>query len=176
MQQNKIDLEESRRICDAATPGPWRWNVNVRCKDIGLESPESVVMDFVRYGMDGAAPSFALNGVLERADRMAKSLPGKEHHVGFDDYIDHPDAAFIAYARTALPQALDEIERLRAERDYLLKMCAYCGACKKFGDEDTHGLGWCLAHDRAASTDDYMPECKYFDWCGPQSPREENNA
>jgi hypothetical protein len=81
-------------------------------------------MDFERWGMRDAIPSFQVyekysGPVTERgskgmvkADSLAKSYPGQEHHRGFDDYINHPDAEFITHARTDVPALLDEVDTL----------------------------------------------------------------
>ncbi len=104
-------LSEIRARCEAATPGPWYWDAIDAHKRICLESARWKVMDFARYGMYGAAPRFLVDGIMERADSLLKSIPGKEHHRGFDNYIDHPDAAFIAHAREDIPYLLAELEQ-----------------------------------------------------------------
>lgn len=106
---------EIRKRCEAATPGPWYWDVIDAHKCICLESARWKVMDFARYGMHGAAPRFLVDGIMERADALLKSIPGKEHHRGFDNYIDHPDAAFIAASRTDVPYLLDRVAELEKE-------------------------------------------------------------
>lgn len=105
-----IDIKAIRELCDKATPGPWYWDVIDAHKCICLESARWKVMDFARYGMNGAAPRFLVDGIMERADNLLKSIPGKEHHRGFDNYIDHPDAEFIAKSREIIPALLDELE------------------------------------------------------------------
>lgn len=110
------ELQAIRERAGAATPGPWVWDVNSHCKEMSLHSvrwPMNIVMNFVRWGMSGAAPRFNRDGIMQRADTMLKSYPGKEHHEGFDDYVDHPDAAFIAAAREDVPALCDEVERLQ---------------------------------------------------------------
>ena len=108
--EKMIDTKAIRELCDKATPGPWYWDVIDAHKCICLESARWKVMDFARYGMNGAAPRFLVDGIMERADGLLKSLPGKEHHRGFDNYIDHPDATFIAQSREIIPALLDELE------------------------------------------------------------------
>ncbi len=70
---NRKEREESRRICEAATPGPWERDVIIVRS---LSVPEGITIA---------------------------------------DYMRPQDAAFIAHARTALPAALDEIDRLERE-------------------------------------------------------------
>jgi hypothetical protein len=117
-------ITEAKRLCEEATPGPWEWDVIDAHKCICLESARWKVMDFARYGMNGAAPRFLVDGFMRRADELLKSLPGKEHHRGFDNYIDHPDAAFIARSRTLIPklvaaleEAITRAEKAESERD-----------------------------------------------------------
>lgn len=84
---------------------------------------------------------------MVRADKLAKSYPGKEHHVGFDDFIDHPDALFIAHAKQDIEFLLAEIDRLQAERGEAIanmksivdgdNYCKYCDKYAKCEDHDT---------------------------------------
>lgn len=80
-------LAELRALADDATAGPWWGGGNNRRRDaIGLVG---------RTSDRGTGNAIAvLNGI--GMDRVA-------------------DAAFIAASRTAVPELLDEIERLRAE-------------------------------------------------------------
>ena len=80
-----LDIEASRRICDAATDGPWerRDTVTVR---------------------RGGEPELRIGCAQDDAHQIA-------------------DLTFVAHARTALPQALDEIERLRTELDAASEEC-----------------------------------------------------
>ena len=80
---------------------------------------------------------------------MSKSYPGKEHHVGFDNLIDHPDARYIAESRELfhlmiiaitdlLARAESEearAEKAERERDAAIKMLRkieWCNGCKNF--------------------------------------------
>ncbi|MCL2183367.1 MAG: hypothetical protein FWB85_07860 [Chitinispirillia bacterium] len=129
---SKDQLTEIRERAEKATPGPWEWEVKKDCRDVKLLTAHSgryYVMNFERYGMDGAAPSFQVyekyDGALHergsqgmrRADALAKSKPGMEHHHGYDDYIDHPDAIFIEHSRQDISALLEHI----AEQDALIK-------------------------------------------------------
>jgi hypothetical protein len=76
------------------TPGPWKWSIDLRHRDIRLDAGSLVVMDFVRYGMQGAQPRFRLpeyGDVLIECAELAKehSLLG---------HWPHPDARLIAAA------------------------------------------------------------------------------
>lgn len=44
--------EEIRKRAEAASGGRWSWNINLRAKQVRLESdgPRQIVMDFTRWG------------------------------------------------------------------------------------------------------------------------------
>ena len=109
-----------------ATKGPWRWNLNPRSKTLYLESRgcghgSECVMDFVRWGMGGATPRFRTLddcGLMDRAQKWARDVPGREHHAPWYQALDHPDANALAECRTAAPtlaRALQDAEALLAE-------------------------------------------------------------
>lgn len=110
---------EVRGRCDAASPGPWAWNINLKSKHMVLESARNgleIVLDFVRWGMDGAMARFRDgHDVMTKADKYALKVPGREHHSGWFQTLSHPDADFIAHSRTDLEDALAEIRRLRGD-------------------------------------------------------------
>ena len=133
---NKEKLDEIRARLNAATPGPWEWDVNSMIKEAHLRTAHSgryYVMGFVRWGMHSALPEFQVYDKYEgeavsergsqgmvRADKLIKTMPGKEHHRGFDDYISHPDADLIANAPgdiKALLNYIDELEGKLKEGD-----------------------------------------------------------
>jgi hypothetical protein len=123
----KEKLNEIRARLNAATPGPWEWDVNSIHKNALLMTTHSgryCVMGFERWGTQGAIPVFDVCDKYEgpirergsqgmvRADKLLKSMPGKEHHKGFDDYIDHPDADLIANTPSDIKALLEYIEEL----------------------------------------------------------------
>jgi hypothetical protein len=108
-------MKEIEQRAAAATAGPWHWHVATGSKNILLESNKWVVMAFTRYGMSQAAPEFRKDGILYRADELTKSIPGYEHHKGFDEFIDHPDAIFIEHAKGDVEFLISEVHRLTAE-------------------------------------------------------------
>lgn len=117
-----LDIPALRQLCEAATKGPWTWNLNKKHRSVILEGVTGMhesVLDFRRWGMSGATPRFRNIAIkyepMEPAEKFAVPVEGREHHADWFQTINHPDAAFIATARTALPAALAEIESLRAE-------------------------------------------------------------
>ena len=121
--EKRRDLREDLELCDKATPGPWQWDVNKHFHGVRLESYKWVVMDFVRWGMNGAQPCFLQEGILEKASDLA--IERKAHHVGFDMDIIHPDAQFISQARTGWPEAIHramEAEKRVTELEDILQI------------------------------------------------------
>jgi hypothetical protein len=86
-QQLAAFIAESKAICDRATPGPWE-------RQGPFEKSRS------DHGWRGIAGSTM---VMVGRDKM-KPYPQAEN-----------DAAFLIHARTALPTALAELERLQHE-------------------------------------------------------------
>lgn len=106
--------EKAKEIDEKATPGPWMWDLrecNHQCLLTTTHSGKYYVMGFQRWGLQDALPSFQVydryDGPMKdrgshgmvRADKLSKSYPGQEHHRGFDNFIDHPDARYIAESR-----------------------------------------------------------------------------
>ena len=92
-----IDTAELRRLCAEATPGPWLY-CPLPHDDWGtVRVSVGDMMPFVAIGRSG--------GVAADLDQHRRD--------GTDPY--GANARFIAAARAALPQLLDEVERLKAE-------------------------------------------------------------
>jgi len=122
---NQQQLDKIRARSNTATPGPWMWHLNDSQKDVKLVTTHSgqyFVMGMTRWGMHGAAPTFQIYDKYEgpvserkgkgmrRVELLSKSLPGKEHHKGWDDYIDHPDAIFIEKSKEDVEALLTYID------------------------------------------------------------------
>lgn len=87
--------------------GPWFWNVNPKTHIVELETTGGfTVMDFVRYGMSGAAPRFAVDGLMVRADELLVVVPGREHHSSWFQTLNHPAANMIG----AAPDLVEALE------------------------------------------------------------------
>jgi ribosomal protein S15P/S13E len=97
-----LNLDEIKARLAAATPGPWRWYINKRSRDIRLEAEHSgrlIVMDFVRWGMQCAQPRFR----TQPHDLMTE----------YSDCVPHADAGLIAHAPTDIAALIGEVEQLR---------------------------------------------------------------
>ena len=136
--------EKAREIDEKATPGPWMWDLcecNHQCLLTTTHSGKYYVMGFQRWGLQDALPSFQVYDRYEgqmkdrgshgmvRADKLSKSYPGQEHHYGFDNFIDHPDARYIAESRelfhqmaTAITELLSRAEAAETRCETLEKM------------------------------------------------------
>lgn len=111
----------------AHTPGPWRWELNEKSKQLQLcggESPfDLTVIDFDRWGMNGAVARFRADvrgmNIMHHARDFAVIAPGREHHADWFKLLSHPDADLIAASPDLLTfagPALDVLEELMAER------------------------------------------------------------
>jgi hypothetical protein len=116
------ELAAMQERCDKATAGPWFWKVNLKSKECVLESHGrggmlEHVMDFVRWGMGGAKPRF-LNQekcLMVDVDKLGCIIPKREHHSDWAQGVSHPDAAFIAHARTDMETLLTAYRELAEE-------------------------------------------------------------
>lgn len=92
------------------TPGPWRWEFNQKSKSIalvgGVPRFDLTVMDFERWGMNGAIPRMRdtatdgmniMHKVCDRPDWI-QAFPGREHHADWCAGLTQPDLRLIAAA------------------------------------------------------------------------------
>lgn len=84
----KVDIDKLRALCDAATPGPWEWN------------------DGFLWNVEHDT------GVLSHS-HIPEDNACQECSAGTRWPISDENKAFIAAARAAVPELLDEITRLR---------------------------------------------------------------
>jgi hypothetical protein len=118
------------------TPGPWRWELNVKHHGLelcgGRPRYDLTVLDFKRWGMSSAIARFRTDAhgpnTLQKATDFARPIPGREHHSSWLQAVDHPDAHLIA----AAPDLLEMLEEMAAQH--------HCGcrhpACKRCKDDD----------------------------------------
>lgn len=101
------------------TPGPWRWELNMKHRQLQLcggACPfDLIVMDFKRFGMQGAAPRFNIElrtnfNVMERAEKFAMIAPDREHHKSWFQLLNHPDANLIEAAPVLLDAAIEFVK------------------------------------------------------------------
>lgn len=102
MTWNKKRHAAARKRCEDATAGPWAYVVQLTSRS----RERARVFQYVRAGISG--PGTARGKPIIADCGKGGVTPG-------GSFPHNRDAAFIAYARTDLPDALDEIERLQAE-------------------------------------------------------------
>jgi len=117
-----VDVTKLRALCEAATPGPWKHDLDMFDIDDGYEA--CVADDHVE--------------LLARIDTGVECHKGGEKWTSADSAERDArcvharssqamrDAALIAAARTALPACLDEIEHLRAALAEALDIAREC--------------------------------------------------
>lgn len=147
-------LDQIRDRHQKATPGPWFWGGNVDVRHIYLAASTCgtpIVMSFTRWGMQGAQPQFAVgrrsdepifSGRLTKAsdlpvfqvNRAATRRDDPSVYRGDIVGIRHPDADFIAAARTDVPameQALRAV--LGIHQPVEEETGVYCAECANWG-------------------------------------------
>lgn len=122
------ELKAVRARHEAATPGPYEWDVRPDSHSVLLESKRSmapVVMAFERWGMTGAAPAFVVGGIIRHVKELLSPIPGREHHKWVKRIV-HPDAIALEKSwedREALLGHIDALEeQLQACRDEVIRM------------------------------------------------------
>lgn len=116
-------MKANHEVIQGYTPAPWRWEFNEKSKCIqicgGIPKYDLIVMDFVRYGMNGAQPRFNMlheNGmqVMENASKMGCVVEGREHHQSWFKSISHPDALLMIKA----PEMLEMLKKVLEVHDH----------------------------------------------------------
>ena len=104
-------------MSDRWTPGPWRWEINLKSRQLqlcgGRPLYELTVMDFKRWGMRGAQPRFLTDVgtggmMLSEAEHFATVVPGREHHSEWFQTLNNPNARLIS----AAPDMAEALDRL----------------------------------------------------------------
>lgn len=136
-------IEDIRRRHAAATPGPWRWLVCGN-KDVYLAAEHSgrlVVMDFVRQGMQSAAPRFRdfAHCLLETAQHWVQDKTRGP--------IEHPDAIFIEHAPEDVATLLRALDNAQAALRGLLA--------------DPYGCPFCDSGVLRNPAKDHLSDCSY---------------
>lgn len=117
----EVNVDELLALDSAASPGPWRWNVNPESRQVYLECAgrgrgHLYVMDFVRWGMGGAAPRFRdAKDLMVRVDELTATVPGREHHQRWFRTLKHPDAELLVASRNAAPTLARKVKALEAK-------------------------------------------------------------
>ncbi|UXY14776.1 ead/Ea22-like family protein [Chitiniphilus purpureus] len=145
--------DELRRLAQAATPGPWRWEINAKHKSMhlvgGVPQYDLTVMDFERWGMGGAVIRLrelsepGMNIMSRVCDRLDWIVPfaGREHHEDWCADIDHADAKLIAAANPATVLALlDELAASQAEVARLRGALQFYAECRHLKLDDEMGI------------------------------------
>ena len=106
------------------TPGPWRWELNCKSKQVqlmgGIPAFDLLVMDFVRWGTQRAKPRFRDDArcLMKPCEEFGVIYPGREHHADWFQLLNHPDARLIETAPdllNACEKALEVFEGKRFE-------------------------------------------------------------
>lgn len=107
-----MDVEAAKRVCEGATPGPWESDGRMMPWLLGTATGVQVTVVTERFETGGYRSAPICNCLQAGAGKPMQ------------------DAAFISQARTLLPEAIEEIERLREEREGLLSLADLesCGA------------------------------------------------
>lgn len=110
---NRKERDEARRICEAATPGPFSGG---NLGSIGNPSKFMGRDEAVRWFRSLLAESDDLKRPTAYVERGTGDLPGDGVIAIFGNGPkSYDNAVFWAHARTALPAALDETDRLELE-------------------------------------------------------------
>lgn len=95
------------------TPGPWHWEVSERSRSVVLINARTdYVMGLNRWGMQSAAPTFPVGGIMRNVSTMLTAFPGRQHHRDWCADIEHVNARLIAAAPDLLAACEDALGTL----------------------------------------------------------------
>lgn len=171
-----MELNELRRIAEAATPGPWHWAGNADNHQLYLATwikgaGRCQVMDFERWGMQGAIPRFlddeslmmqtAKNRLVFEVARnqgLPDGTPRSHPKVYRADVVDvmHPNAEFIAtFDPPTVLALLSRLEQAEQQRDSSRE------ACKTLAEVLSNHSEWIV---EATDSQDLIGEDGDGDW------------
>lgn len=117
------------------TPGPWKWTIVPRFRDIRLENNAGlVVMDFARWGMQGAQPRF--RGRLDIMWGIDELIVGATHADITEASWPHADARLIAAAPDLLEIAKVVADWPHKPGEHPLVDMARAAIAKALGQKD----------------------------------------
>lgn len=132
-------LDEIKDRLSRITEPPWRWEVNLEYSQVelvGRRGSGVTVMDFARWGMSGATPTFrSENGSYKKVKELAVPVLGREHHERWFRTVAHPDAEFIESAPGDVAHLVERVETLQARVEELESRLAY-EKNKKYHEEE----------------------------------------
>lgn len=108
------ELEKDRKICDAATPGPWAWT-HTSEKDNGYVI--GIAVDFVGNHLSGFQEYATYNDSLD--DFVENILEMREIGEHEESSVNYCDAEFITHFRSRVPELLDELAKLKDQCEEL---------------------------------------------------------
>lgn len=112
----KTRVEAIRARHAAATRGPWKWFGYLGARNVSLEAPGmNTVMDFIRWGMNGAQPRFNTKGLLDPLSDLV--VPDSAEGRGRITDVNHPDARFMANAWQDVADLLARVAELERAVD-----------------------------------------------------------
>lgn len=130
------------------TPEPWRWEINLKHKSVqivgGRPMYDKTVMDFERWGLQGASPRFnekiagdefnVMTRLCDRPDWIAP-FEGRRHHAHWCANVTHPDARrIVACVNACAGIKTEDLEAMR-ETSILAKANTWADGIEKQRDE-----------------------------------------
>ncbi len=135
LESIRQDLKMAADTMEGTTDGPWRWEGYLSSRQthvMGRGAPGTggrVVMDWVRWGMQGAAVRFRdAQNLMSSLEKWAITKGVRDRLVG----VDHPDARFVVESRTIVPTLAADLALLLRALEIVLTV--NCSDCRKYTD------------------------------------------